>query len=192
MLSIHLGDYPGSIYDTETYFRNSYLDSWFEDPMAAQIIKSVDGSELIGPHNIVSKQLGSITPLELSGGVKTLLLVRNLPNMVFNASTCGDNCARWLLKIGKEQDVLVTLYHIMKFPWKGPIQSLPAFRSFTAAGPWRNRASPHRASLFISSGNLPDSNHYGILNKLTSLLYINLRFCKLFFNILKWIVSYML
>lgn len=27
MLSIHLGDYPGSIYDTETYFRNSYLDS---------------------------------------------------------------------------------------------------------------------------------------------------------------------
>ena len=86
--------------------------------MAAQIIKSVDGSELIGPHNIVSKQLGSITPLELSGGVKTLLLVRNLPNMVFNASTCGDNCARWLLKIGKEQDVMVTLYHIMKFPWK--------------------------------------------------------------------------
>ena len=36
MLSIHLGDYPGSIYDTETYFRN--LDSWFEDPMATQII----------------------------------------------------------------------------------------------------------------------------------------------------------
>lgn len=26
MLSIHLGDYPGSIYDTKTYFRNSYLD----------------------------------------------------------------------------------------------------------------------------------------------------------------------
>lgn len=118
MLSIHLGDYPGSIYDTKTYFRNSYLDSWFEDPMAAQIIKGVNGSELIGSHNIISKQLGSISPLELSGGVKTLLLVRNLPNMIFNASTCGDNRARWLLKIGKEQDVLVTLYHIMKFPWK--------------------------------------------------------------------------
>lgn len=55
MLSIHLGDYPGSIYDTKTYFRNSYLDSWFEDPMAAQMIKGVDGSELIGPHNIISK-----------------------------------------------------------------------------------------------------------------------------------------
>lgn len=81
MLSIHLGDYPGSIYDTKTYFRNSYLDSWFEDPMAAQIIKGVDGSELISSHNIISKQLGSISPLELSGGVKTLLLVRNLPNI---------------------------------------------------------------------------------------------------------------
>lgn len=93
MLSIHLGDYPGSIYDTETYFRNSYLDSWFEDPMAAQIIKSVDGSEIIGPHNIVSKQLGSITTLELSGGVKTLLLVLQSPKYGVNASTCGDNCA---------------------------------------------------------------------------------------------------
>ena len=126
MLSIHLGDYPGSIYDTKTYFRNSYLDSWFEDPMTAQMIKSVDGSELIGPHNIISKQLSSITPLELSGGVKTLLLVRNLPDMVFNASTCGDNCARWLLKIGKEQDVLVTLYHIMKFPWKSVLKMTAA------------------------------------------------------------------
>ena len=118
MLSIHLGDYPGSIYDTSTFFRNSYLDSWFDDPLAAKMIKSVDGSVLIGPHNIVSRQLGSITPLELSGGVKTLLLVRNMPERVFNASTCGDNCARWLLAIGKEQDVLVTMYHIMKFPWK--------------------------------------------------------------------------
>lgn len=108
MLSIHLGDYPGSIYDTKTYFRNSYLDSWFEDPMAAQIIKGVNGSELIGSHNIISKQLGSISPLELSGGVKTLLLVRNLPNMIFNASTCGDNCARWLLKINLVTAVLVS------------------------------------------------------------------------------------
>lgn len=140
MLSIHLGDYPGSIYDTETYFRNSYLDSWFEDPMAAQIIKSVDGSELIGPHNIVSKQLGSITPLELSGGVKTLLLVRNLPNMVFNASTCGDNCARWLLKIGKEQDVLVTLYHIMKFP--GSVLRFASITTAASSGTCRSSSVP--------------------------------------------------
>ena len=93
MLSIHLGDYPGSIYDTETYFRNSYLDSWFEDPLAAQMIKGVDGSELIGPHNIISKQLGSITPLELSGGVKTLLLVRNLPSMAFKGERVLYFCA---------------------------------------------------------------------------------------------------
>ncbi len=68
-----------------------------------RLLKAWTDPRLIGPHNIVSKQLGSITPLELSGGVKTLLLVRNLPNMVFNASTCGDNCARWLLKIGKSR-----------------------------------------------------------------------------------------
>jgi len=44
--------------------------------------------------------LGMITPLQLSGGVKTLLLIANgrMGKHGFNASTCGDNCAKWLLR----------------------------------------------------------------------------------------------
>ena len=30
---------------------------------------------------------------------KTLLLIYNQPEKIFNASTCGDNCAKWILKI---------------------------------------------------------------------------------------------
>ena len=29
------------------------------------------------------------------------MLILNEPNRIFNASTCGDNCSKWLLKIGE-------------------------------------------------------------------------------------------
>ena len=34
---------------------------------------------------------------------------------MFNASTCGDNCAKWLLEIGKTRDVTINLRHMMDF-----------------------------------------------------------------------------
>ena len=37
------------------------------------------------------------------------------PKKVFNASTCGDNCAKWLLKITEEEDRTINLRHIMDF-----------------------------------------------------------------------------
>ena len=39
----------------------------------------------------------------------------NCPDIVFNASTCGDNCAPWILKIAKTRDVTINLHHIMDF-----------------------------------------------------------------------------
>ena len=56
-----------------------------------------------------------IPPTDLSGGVKTLLLIKNRPDMVFNASTCGDNCARFILELAKEKDITINLRHIMNF-----------------------------------------------------------------------------
>ena len=59
--------------------------------------------------------LGLIPPTDLSGGVKTLLLMYNMPERVFNASTCGDNCAYWILRIAVKQDITIDLHHIMDF-----------------------------------------------------------------------------
>jgi hypothetical protein len=56
-----------------------------------------------------------MTAKQLSGGVKTLLLALNKPELFLNASTCGDNCAKWLLEIGKINNVKVNLGHIMEF-----------------------------------------------------------------------------
>lgn len=38
-----------------------------------------------------------------------------MPESVYNASNCGDNCARWILAIGKAQDTTINLYHLMNF-----------------------------------------------------------------------------
>ena len=79
------------------------------------MIKSVDKSEVLGERLIRSKALGLIPPTDLSGGVKTLLLIYNMPERVFNASTCGDNCAYWILEIARRQDVTINLRRIMNF-----------------------------------------------------------------------------
>jgi len=52
----------------------------------------------------------------LSGGVKTLILMAlDDSGKVFNASACGDNCAKWILKIAKDKDLTINLRHIMNF-----------------------------------------------------------------------------
>ena len=38
-----------------------------------------------------------------------------LPVPVFNASVCGDDCAKWILSIGKSKDLTINLRHIMDF-----------------------------------------------------------------------------
>ena len=117
MLNIYFGDMPEAIYNTSAYFSNTYLDSWITDDFAKKVIKAVDKSEVIGPKLIDSKALGAIPATSLSGGTKTLLLIYNEPDKIFNASTCGDNCAKWILKIAKEkkEDITINLRHVMDF-----------------------------------------------------------------------------
>jgi hypothetical protein len=79
------------------------------------MIRDIDHSEVIDNGVIDSPVLGKIPPLGLSGGVKTLILVLFEPGKIFNASTCGDNCAKWLLRIAASEDRTVNLRHIMDF-----------------------------------------------------------------------------
>lgn len=115
MLNIFFGDMPEAIYNTNVYFNNTYKDSWITKPLSKQIINAVDKSEVIDAKTIYSPVFGNMSPKKLSGGVKTLLLVANDSSKVFNASTCGDNCADWLLKIAEKKKVVVNLLHLMDF-----------------------------------------------------------------------------
>lgn len=115
MLHIFFGDMPEAIYNTEVYFKNMYDEDWFMDDFAKKVIKKVDKSEVIDVQAIKSPVLGIIPPTSLSGGVKTLLLIKNYPQKVFNASTCGDNCAAFILELAKEKNITINLRHVMNF-----------------------------------------------------------------------------
>ena len=115
MLHIIFGDCEEAIYNTSAFFDNQYLDSWLNDDFAADVIKGVDKGKILSTLAVETKALGVIPVTKIAGGSKTVLLVKNCPQMIFNASTCGDNCAKYLLKIGKIQDVTINLYHIMDF-----------------------------------------------------------------------------
>ena len=115
MLTIHYGDMEGSIYNTSIYFNNTYSSEWFDDPFAQRIIKSVDKGVVLGPNAIETRVLGVIPPEKLSAGTKTLLLMYFLPDKVFNATNCGDNCAHWILRIGAKKDITINLHHMMDF-----------------------------------------------------------------------------
>lgn len=79
------------------------------------MIADVDKSEVLGTGVIDSPVLGKIAPERLSGGVKTLMLVKFMPDRVFNVSMCGNHCAKWLLKIAEHEERTVNLRNIMDF-----------------------------------------------------------------------------
>ena len=116
MLRIYLGKMEEAIYYPPVYFDNRYEDEWITEELSVAMIRDVDKSEVVGPHLIESPVLGPISVKEISGGVKTLILMAfDDSGNVFNASACGDNCAKWILEIGKEKDLTINLRHIMDF-----------------------------------------------------------------------------
>ncbi len=116
MLKVYLGNMQNVIYHPPTYFDNRYEDEWITNELSIKMIKDVDKSEVVSSRLVQSPILGPISIKELSGGVKTLMLMAfDCSGKVFNASACGDNCAKWILFIGKSMDLTINLRHIMDF-----------------------------------------------------------------------------
>lgn len=116
MLNIYLGELDQAIYYSPAYFDNQCEDEWITDKLSIEVIKDVDKSEVISARLIDSPVLGPVSVKELSGGVKTLMLLAfDQSGKIFNASACGDNCAKWILKTGKDKDLTINLRHLMDF-----------------------------------------------------------------------------
>ena len=116
MLYVWFGDCEKEIYNPPPYFRNRYEDEWITAELSKEMIRDVDKSEVIGPHLIESPVLGPISPRDLSGGVQTLILMAfDQSGRIFNASACGDNCAKWIIKIAENKDLTISLHNIMDF-----------------------------------------------------------------------------
>lgn len=114
MLSIVFGD-KDNVMHGPSWFRFNYQSGWFKDALVQEMIRDIDHSEFIGGDLIKSDVLGPIPPERLSGGVQTLVSIFERPDLMFNATSCGENCAKWLLRIGEEKDIVINLRYFMPF-----------------------------------------------------------------------------
>ena len=122
MLCIIFGEMPEDmgkkyVYNTSMYFDNTYLDNWLTDDLSVKAPQFPKKGEHTESEPSGSEALGVIPVTKISGGLKTLLLIRHDNTKIFNASTCGDNCAKWILKIAQkaDRDIIINLRHIMNF-----------------------------------------------------------------------------
>lgn len=119
MLTIHFGDSPDIVGRTVRYFDEAYATStdynYLQDEFIGRVIKDIDNSETTNGPAIMSPVLGCIPPQMLSGGVKTLICIYLEPEEKFNATFCGNNCAKWLLEIAKDRDIKIGLNYSMNF-----------------------------------------------------------------------------
>lgn len=115
MLNVIFGKIDDAIFNTSVFFKNSYEEDWLTEEQTRQMIFDIDKSKVLSGGAIESPVLGVIPPTGLSGGVKTLVLISHRTDKIFNASNCGNNCAKWLLRLGEEKDVTINLRHLMDF-----------------------------------------------------------------------------
>lgn len=108
MLKIHFGSLKSEIHAVDDVFFLEQEFDWFLDPFVKQMIQDIDGV-------LIHPVLGYVRIDELFLSVKNLILAYKL-NRVIDASYCGDNCAKWFLKIAEMKDLEITLCHIMCFP----------------------------------------------------------------------------
>ena len=98
MLNIFYGDMKEAVYNTASYFKYDYEEGWIVDPMVKEMIQDVDKSTVIDSGIIDSPVLGKIPPIGLSGGVKTLILVKFEPEKVLThrlvVTTVQSGCSK--------------------------------------------------------------------------------------------------
>lgn len=115
MLNIWLGlDYPKKFeYHSAKYFDTIYKLGWINDKYNQKMIHDIDnGTKVIHDYALYNPIIGGISPLQLSGGVKTAILIREIENVVFNANACGDNCFKWIFDFCNTLERTIVLSYV--------------------------------------------------------------------------------
>ena len=115
MLCIRYGKGDDTILNVDGVFNNNYEEEWLNDPLVKEMVLDIDKSEILSSNCIQSPVLGQISPRDLSGGVKALILSLKTDMEVW-ATACGDNCAKWFLEIAKIKDITISISHLLNFP----------------------------------------------------------------------------
>lgn len=117
MLTIRMEQPPRGYEANKQHFDMVYKDEWFDDPLVKQIIKDIDGSDVISSLSMNNPTFGIHTYRELSSGavILILLLKEETNDFPLYLTKCGDNCTPWICRISKMVDKEVYLRHLMRF-----------------------------------------------------------------------------
>lgn len=117
MLSVYFGLREGTVRKPKSYFMNCLDPKCLEDDFIKQMVLDVDKSEILSANCINSPVLGQIAPERLSGGVLALIIMY-VTDEIVDATKCGENCAKWIMEIGRRKNLSIDLEYNMPFEFK--------------------------------------------------------------------------
>mgnify|MGYP003362780902 CR=1 FL=1 len=114
----------------DSFFDSHYEVDWLNNDWSKRAISEIDKSNHIQDHMIESPYLGIIPPVRLSGGVKTLITMKNYNKdeegpIIFYGNNMGENCARLLAELSNGinitsdtvgKDIWINITYWMGFP----------------------------------------------------------------------------
>lgn len=120
MLRIIFGDEQKAICYPCEYFNAANEKEYFDIDIVKKVIRDIDGAKVSGSDFIISSMDELIAPSMLSASAKTLIMIYCEPDIVFNASQCGDDAAKLILEIARlrreeNRDITINLRRIMDF-----------------------------------------------------------------------------
>lgn len=119
MLYIHFGPLNNGkeLFNPNRYFNRALQSDMHlvDNDFAKEVLMGVEGTKVISNFVIETKYIGTVSSEKISGGVKSILLMQRCPEVVVDATNCGDNCAEWIQKLARQQDVTITMYEFMEF-----------------------------------------------------------------------------
>lgn len=120
MLDIYFDDGTANlenvIINPMKYFDVKRKPDWFNDEFVKKMILDVDNAKAVQDEFILGCEGRAITPLHLSGGVKTLICIYEMPDKFWYGSSMGDNCCESLAAIARMADIKILLRHFMDIP----------------------------------------------------------------------------
>jgi hypothetical protein len=109
MLKIWVGTCKEEISSVDDWFDSLYDSDWFDDPFVIKMVEDVDKGK-VGNKVMIYNYMGDLMPtIEISGGLKTLILMYKHPEVLYKSTSMGDNCGKWLIDISEKVDCFLTL-----------------------------------------------------------------------------------
>lgn len=109
-LNIYFGFDGNRLRNPPVFFDLHFNNNWLDNDFTRKLLKDIEGVEVLGTRHYIHPYFGDISPRELSGGVKALLILYNLEDgkVLIDLAEMGQNCIRYLEDILKEKSLTVS------------------------------------------------------------------------------------